>query len=155
MKTLKIGLKLFFWLFVCQLPGLAGARYVPEGLAWYHTLTPPPFTPPDYAFGLAWGLLYILIGISAWLALRPPIPGKALGLFLVQLLLNACWTPLFFGQHQLGLALLLLGLMVAELVFLVRAFGRLSPLAGRLLWPYGAWLLFACYLNAGFWLLNA
>ena len=59
MKTLKIGLKLFFWLFVCQLPGLAGARYVPEGLAWYHTLTPPPFTPPDYAFGLAWGLLYI------------------------------------------------------------------------------------------------
>ena len=94
MKTLKIGLKLFFWLFVCQLPGLAGARYVPEGLAWYHTLTPPPFTPPDYAFGLAWGLLYILIGISAWLALRPPIPGKALGLFLVQLLLNACWTPL-------------------------------------------------------------
>lgn len=155
MKTLKIGLKLFFWLVVCQLPGLAGARYVPEGLAWYHTLTPPPFTPPDYAFGLAWGLLYILLGISAWLALRPPIHGKALGLFLVQLLLNACWTPLFFGQHQLGLALLLLGLMVAELVFLVRAFGRLSPLAGRLLWPYGAWLLFACYLNAGFWLLNA
>lgn len=155
MKTLKIGLKLFFWLAVCQLPGLAGARYVPESLAWYHTLTPPPFTPPDYAFGLAWGLLYILIGISAWLALRTQIPCKALGLLLVQLFLNACWTPLFFGQHQLGLALLLLGLMVAEVVFLMRAFSRLSPWAGRLLWPYGAWLLFACYLNTGFWLLNA
>ena len=155
MKTLKIGLKLFFWLFVCQLPGLAGARYVPEGLAWYHTLTPPPFTPPDYAFGLAWGLLYILMGISAWLAFRAQISRRALGLFLGQLFLNACWTPLFFGQHQPGLALLLLGLMAAELVFLVRAFGRLSPRAGRLLWPYGAWLLFACYLNAGFWLLNA
>ncbi len=154
MKTLKSLLKLFFWLLVCQLPALAGARSVPESLAWYHTLTPPPFTPPDRLFGIAWGLLYILIGISAGIAFRTQIPRKALGLFLAQLLFNACWTPLFFGQHQLGLALLLLGLMVAELVFLMRAFHRLSPWASRLLWPYGAWLLFACYLNAGFWWLN-
>ena len=149
-------LKLFFWLIICQLPGLAGAGTVQPNLEWYHTLRLPPFIPPDAVFGITWGLLYLLLGISAFLAFRSGLQTarKPLILFIVQLALNAWWTPVFFGSHNPKAAFIILLLMLAEGFWLVRTLWNKNRTASLLLLPYVLWLIYAGYLNAGVWLLN-
>ncbi len=153
MKHLITAGKLLFWLAVCQLPGLIGVGIVRDNLAWYHTLAFPPFTPPDAAFGMAWSLLYIVLGTAAFLAFKNKIR-PALWPFLVQLALNAAWTPLFFGAHQKGAAMLLLLAMLAQSFWLLRAFYKQSRTAAWLIAPYQLWLVYAFYLSAGTWWLN-
>lgn len=157
MKTVNRTITFIFWLLICQLPALPGTAAVRQNLDWYQTLSRPPFTPPDEIFGLAWGLLYILFGISAFLVfknLSEKPAQQALLPFWTQLTLNACWTMLFFGLHLPGTSLLLLAAMLVQGIWLARAFWRASRAAGLLLLPYGLWLAYAAYLNAGFWLLN-
>ena len=158
MKRILPFLKLLFWLALCQLPALAGARAVQANLGWYHALALPPFTPPDALFGLAWGVLYILLGTAAFLAFGRGLSlsaRKPLILFIVQLALNAWWTPVFFGRRDPAAALLILALMLAEGVWLAYALGRRNRAAAWLLLPYGLWLMYAAYLNIGVWALNA
>lgn len=148
---------LLFWLAVCQLPSLTGSAAVRQNLDWYRALNRPPFTPPDEIFGLAWAVLYILLGTAAFLVfknLSEKTAQRALLPFWTQLLLNACWTMLFFGLHLTGTSLLLLAAMLLQGIWLARAFWRADRTAGILLLPYGLWLAYAAYLNAGFWLLN-
>jgi benzodiazapine receptor len=104
-----------------------------------------------------WTLLYALMGIAAWLVWR--VGGfeanrGALTLFLLQLLVNALWSWLFFGWHLGGLALadvlLLWGLILATLL----AFWRVSRVAAGLLLPYLLWVSFATALNFSVWRLN-
>lgn len=156
MKHFLNVLKLLFWLVVCQLPGLAGAGAVQPNLAWYHSLVMPPLMPPDKAFGMAWGVLYIVLGIAGFMAFRQGLKNarKPLILFIVQLALNAWWTPVFFGSRNPGAALIILGVMLAEGIWLARAMHAQHRTAAWLLAPYGVWLLYAGYLNAGIWLLN-
>ena len=156
MKHFILFLKLMFWLVLCQLPGLVGAGAVRPHLEWFHTLQMPPLMPPDKVFGLMWGVLYVLLGLAAFWAFRNGLKGarKALILFIVQLALNAWWTPVFFADQNPGAALLLLAAMLSEGLWLAQAFWRKNRTAAWLLLPYGLWLLFAGYLNAGIWVLN-
>ena len=153
---MKIGMfiKLLVWLVICQLPGLLGVQYVYSNMTWYRTLTHPVFSPPEAVFGVVWGVLYITLGLSAFLAFREHLHGRTLMLFVLQLALNACWTPVFFGAHSLFGALLLLVAMLVALGFLVMACWKIHPLSAWLLVPYGLWLTFASYLTAGTWWLN-
>lgn len=158
MKHILPFLKLVFWLALCQLPALAGAKVVQANLGWYHALAMPPFTPPDVLFGLMWSVLYLLLGVSAFLAFRGGLNAstrKPAILFIVQLALNSWWTPVFFGRHDPADALFILALMLAEGAWLAHAFWRKNRPAAWLLLPYGLWLLYAAYLNAGIWYLNA
>lgn len=155
-KIKTIGFAIF-WLAVCQLPALVSAPVVKHNLAWFNTLGRPLFVPPDALFGLAWGVLYVLLGVAASIALRPNVQKPkqtAVILLLLQLALNALWTPVFFGMHNLAGALIIILMMLAEGVLMHRAFYRLDKRASYLLWPYWGWLLFATYLTAGYVRLN-
>lgn len=150
-------IKLIFWLALCQLAGLVGSEAVMENMAWYNQLVTPPLTPPNGVFGIVWAVLYILIGIAAFLALKnfPKENTKtAARLFLVQLGLNACWTPVFFGERNLLAALILVLAMLMEGFWLVKAFYQKNRWAGHLMIPYMIWIGFATYLTGSFWLLN-
>ena len=149
-------LPLLFWLLLCQLPAFPGGYIVRQNLVWYHTLAKPPFVPPDIVFGVVWSILYLFLGISAFLLFRKGLQShkKTAVLFIIQLALNMWWTPVFFGLHELQPALLLLMVMLAETVWLWKESRLKNGLAALLLVPYAGWLGFACYLNFGFWLLN-
>ena len=70
---------------------------------WYPFLQKPSWTPPSWLFGPVWTILYILMAIAAWLVWRRREDfsvSSALGLFIVQLALNAAWSPLFFGMRN-------------------------------------------------------
>lgn len=123
---------------------------------WYNSLVRPPLTPPGWVFGVAWTLLYLLIAVSAWLVWRTPHPNRnrALGLWGLQLFLNAAWSPVFFGAERPDLALGIMVLLLIALLATIHQFRRINRRAALLLLPYLAWLGFATYLNLGFLVLN-
>lgn len=143
----------------CELVGVLGAVSTDAGASpWYRALAKPSFQPPAWVFGPVWTLLYALMGIAAWRIGRQGLdaPGVrvALALFAAQLVLNAAWSPVFFGAHRIGLALAVLAALWLVLVPTALVFLRLDRPAGVLLLPYLAWVSFALVLNAALWRLN-
>ena len=124
---------------------------------FYQQLTRPAWAPPAWLFAPVWTVLYLLMGIAAWLVWREggfrQAP-TALSLFLIQLALNALWTWLFFVWHLGALAfaeiLVLWTLILCTLV----AFWRVRPIAGALLIPYLAWVTLASALTYAVWQRN-
>lgn len=136
---------------------LVGATAAADSGAVYAGLDLPVWAPHAWLFGPVWTVLYVLIAVAGWLVWRAAgIQGAVvfLGVYVLQLLLNAAWTPLFFGAGLYGLALvdiLLLVVAVAGTLFLARPHSRTAAL---LLVPYLLWVAFAAALNAAIWLAN-
>ncbi len=122
---------------------------------WYASLRKPSWNPPSWIFGPVWTALYIMMAVAAWLVWRRGGPRRALGLYGVQLALNAAWTPLFFGLKLPGLAFAEILLLLAAVIVTARAFATVSRPAALLLVPYIAWVAFASFLNFTLWRLNA
>lgn len=138
------------------LSSLVVAAHMP----WYAALEKPSYNPPDWAFGVVWPVLYVMMVVAAALAWRHPSRQKkaqvrqARMLFVVQLALNLAWTPVFFGLENPQYGLAWLGTVWLAATATLVAFWRLRPLAGALLVPYLAWLSFAVLLNTQILLLN-
>ena len=122
---------------------------------WFPTLVKPSFNPPSWVFAPVWTLLYIMMGIAAWLVWRQGGDVNfALSLFFIQLALNFLWSFLFFNLHRLDLALIDITTLWIGIAATLFAFWQLDMRAGLLLVPYLAWVSFAGLLNASFWRLN-
>jgi len=121
---------------------------------WYQSLRKPWFSPPGWVFGPVWSLLYLSMGVAAWLTWRHGRATVAMSLFAIQLALNAAWTGVFFGLHLPGLAFAELMLLWVAVVATVVAFAARSRWAGRLMLPYLTWISFAAVLNFAIWQLN-
>jgi benzodiazapine receptor len=137
---------------------VAGRVTAPAVLAWYPALAKPSFTPPSWVFAPVWTVLYVAMGVAAWLVWRRGLaaPGveEALGVFVLQLALNGLWSVLFFGLRSPAAGLLdIAALWLALLVCTVLFFRQSAP-AGWLLVPYVAWVSYAGALNASIWALN-
>jgi len=126
--------------------------------SWYATIEKPAFTPPDWVFGPVWTVLYLLMGVAAFLVWQRGLGLRmvrvALAWFLGQIVLNALWSPVFFGLHRVDLALVVIVLLWGALVVTMYWFFRVSRAAGLLLIPYLLWVSFAAVLNASIWWLN-
>lgn len=124
---------------------------------WFSALTKPEAQPPGWAFGLAWAILYTMMGTAFAMILHArgaPLRGLAIMLFILQLGLNLFWPPLFFGMHQVTTALwLLISVLIAALLTTF-VFGQVRKAAAWLMVPYLAWLCFAATLNWQFDQLN-
>jgi benzodiazapine receptor len=152
-------IKLVVSIVACQGAGAIGSIFTTPAIpTWYATLKKPFFTPPSWLFAPAWITLYLLMGIAAFLIWRKGLGQKgvraALVVFLVQLVLNALWSVVFFGlQSPLWGVVVILALWVAILLTIIRFF-KLSTAAGALLVPYILWVSFASVLNVAIWVLN-
>jgi benzodiazapine receptor len=151
--------KLLFSVSVCLLTGFLGSFATTDSVTtWYADLSRPSFTPPDWTFGVVWTILYLMMGISAFLIWNNGIHKRqvnvALGLFVIQLVLNGLWTPIFFGLHMIALALVEIVLLWIAILMTILAFWRISKPATFLLLPYILWVSFAVALNAAPWFLN-
>jgi tryptophan-rich sensory protein len=153
----------------CSIPlaiGFAGSFWTANSMDWYQTLAKPAFNPPNWVFAPVWTVLYLLMGISAFLvwtstssveSRKEPANAAvkvALACFILQLVFNAIWTPIFFGAKQLLVAfgdIVLLWLAIAATII---CFHRINKLSAILLVPYIIWVSFAAVLNAFVCVLN-
>jgi benzodiazapine receptor len=151
-------IKLILSIGICQLVGLAGSLFTGMSVStWYSALQKPSFTPPDYVFAPVWILLYLLMGIAAFLVWRE-IESKevkgALLFFSIHLAVNLLWTVIFFGLRSIYggfMVIIILWLMILVLMIIFRKISRLSSI---LLIPYFLWVTFAAILNAGIMISN-
>lgn len=148
-------LSLFAWILIAFIPSLTGAFFSPD--AWYESLTRPEITPPGWVFGPVWTALYFSIGLAAWLWFGRARFGAAPALwtaFAVQWTLNLSWTPLFFGAHNIGAALIVIIALWCSIIACIFTGWRIHRTAAALFIPYTAWVTFATLLNYRFWQLN-
>lgn len=123
---------------------------------WYAALTKPSWTPPNWVFGPVWTTLYVLMGVAAYLVSRSKKLGKTLvlWLFFAHLIVNALWSIVFFGLHELELAFGIIVLLWALIALLMRLYWRYARVATYLMIPYLLWVSYATTLNLGFIFLN-
>ncbi|MFN4061769.1 MAG: tryptophan-rich sensory protein TspO [Paracoccus hibiscisoli] len=119
--------------------------------AWYAGLRKPSFTPPNWAFPVAWTTIYLLSAIAATRVAPLPGAGMALALWSAQIALNTLWTPVFFGARQMALAMVVMATLLVTVAAMVLSFWSLDWRAGLLLLPYLVWLGVATALNWRVW----
>jgi tryptophan-rich sensory protein len=134
---------------------LATAPNIPT---WYAGLAKPSFNPPNAVFPVVWTILYVVMGVAAWLVWRAPAGESrrlALTAWFVQLVLNVLWSFAFFAARSPLAGLIVIVVLLAAIVVTILAFRRLNGIAALLLAPYLAWVAFAAVLNASILSLNA
>lgn len=145
-------------LLMAVVSGLGAAATYPAIPTWYAGLAKPAWTPPNSVFPIVWTALYALMGVSLWRLwdCAPDTPARrtAIGLFLVQLGLNAAWSPVFFALHAPWLALAIILALIVALIATMRAAFRADDVAGWLLLPYLPWVCYAATLNGAIAVLN-
>ncbi|HZG30806.1 MAG TPA: TspO/MBR family protein [Ensifer sp.] len=115
---------------------------------WYRSLSKPVFNPPPWVFAPVWTLLYIFIGIAfARTALRDPT-GPAMKVWIIQMLLNWSWTPLWFGLHMMWAAFAVITALWLSIIAFILLTRKRDPVSALLFLPYLAWVSFAGILNA-------
>lgn len=158
MKTLSF-FRLVLAVGLCLAVGALGSlATTPKIPTWYAGLAKPSWTPPDWAFPIAWTTLYVLMAVALWRLwqLHAPSPERrrAIGLWLVQLALNAVWSPIFFGWEAPGAALVVVAALWLAIAATIGACLRIDRIAAWLLVPYLAWVSYATSLNAAIVALN-
>ena len=156
---MKKYLKIIYCVVICLAVGYLSSKVTQSSITtWYPTIKKPSFNPPNWVFAPVWTMLYIMMGIAAgmvWnkLETNKELVKKALSFFIVQLLLNALWSYLFFGLKNILLAsieIVLLWLIIYETYHI---FKQIDKRASYLLIPYLAWVGFATILTGSiFWL---
>ncbi|HEY4530175.1 MAG TPA: TspO/MBR family protein [Luteimonas sp.] len=145
------------WLVATGIAAFLGSMASRRSEDFYGELVQPSWAPPPDVFGPVWTVLYILMAIAAWLVWRRggfAHARTALVLFLVQLVVNALWSWLFFAWRMGAAAFVDIALMWVLVAATMAAFWRHSRLAAALLLPYLAWITFAGALNLRLWQLN-
>lgn len=130
--------------------GFLSSRIASPDSRWFAALAKPALMPPNIAFPIAWTVLYVMMGLAIAIILHARgarMRGLAIALFLLQLALNLIWSPLFFGAHQVGNALILILLILLAAAATTWLFRGIRRFAALLMLPYLLWLCFAAYLN--------
>jgi len=126
--------------------------------AWFEALEKPWFYPPGWAFGVAWTILFTLMGVALYRVWRGGTENRAvrvaIGAFALQMVFNVVWTPAFFTLQRPGLALGIIAVLWVLVAGTIAAFDRVDRPAAALLVPYRAWVSFATVLNYAIWSLN-
>lgn len=149
---MRPALALLGFIFVTFLAPLTGAVARPD--AWYWALAKPSWTPPPWLFGPVWTLLYLAMATAAWGVWMRVGWSRPLAWWAGQLVLNAAWSPVFFGAHQLGWAAVIIVALWLAIVGTIVAFAKVARWPAWLLAPYLGWVSFATALNFAIWRLN-
>ena len=156
---MKAFFQFVFAMIISFIPGAIGVMFTPMGASdmWYNALNKSMLTPAGWVFMVAWIILYALLGVALFLIIRNRTrcsKAPAYWLFVIQMVLNALWSYMFFGMHLIGLSFIVLIALLGFSFWMTNTFRPISRAASYLVWPYLAWLIFALYLNGTILVLN-
>ena len=121
---------------------------------WYSQIILPSFNPPSWVFGPTWTILYILMSVAIWRIWIKYYDNKILNLYFFHLFFNTIWSVIFFGFHQIGLALLDLLIILIFIVLLMKIYYSKDKISFSLMVPYFLWSSYALVLNFNIFILN-
>lgn len=136
----------------CCAAASTGAMFMPD--QWYRDIDKPSWTPPDWVFPVTWTILYVAIAVSATRVAPMAGSAYAMGFWGLQMVLNALWSPVFFGLHKIkAAAIVVVSLWLAVFGAMVTLW-QMDLIAGLLFIPYLIWVSIAAALNLTIWKLN-
>jgi len=121
---------------------------------WYSEILLPSFNPPSWIFGPVWTILYIFMSIAAWSAWMKTADKKILQIYFVHLFFNSIWSVIFFGFHQILIALIDLIIILIFITWLMKIYYQVNKISFLLIIPYLLWSSYALILNANIYYLN-
>jgi len=131
-----------------------GGQFV--GGEWYQAMIQPSWNATPMVMASVWGVLYVLMAVSAWMvwdSMRG-LARVALGWWGLQLLLSILWSWLFFGLHRIGWSMAVVSLWILVVLIVIRLFRPIKPEASNLMMPQAGWLIYIWVLNFFQWHLN-
>jgi|JFJP01.1.fsa_nt_gi benzodiazapine receptor len=152
--TIKKALHNFTWISLFQLIGFCLGQITKANMEWYYSITKSSLTPPNFVFSLTWIVLYVILALMGkflWANRKEHKIKLILTLFVIQLILNWIWTPIFFSMHLTGLAAIIIIIIAIIIIYIiVKSWSDYQLLAYAMI-PYFLWLTFAAYLNLVIW----
>ena len=121
---------------------------------WYSQLILPSFNPPSWVFAPVWSTLYLMMSLAIWKIWIKIFDSKLIKLYFVHIFFNSTWTIVFFGFHQIGLALINLIIILVFIIILMKEYFSKDKISFYLMIPYISWTSYALVLNSAIFLLN-
>ena len=121
---------------------------------WYSQIILPSFNPPSWVFAPVWTMLYVMMAIAIWKIWINSYDLKILKLYFVHLFFNGTWSIVFFGFHQIGLALINLIIILIFILLLMKNYFNKDKISFYLMIPYLLWSSYALILNSSIFILN-
>ena len=121
---------------------------------WYSQIILPSFNPPSWVFAPVWTMLYVMMAIAIWKIWINSYDLKILKLYFVHLFFNGTWSIVFFGFHQIGLALINLIIILIFILLLMKNYFNRDKISFYLMIPYLLWSSYALILNSSIFILN-
>ena len=150
-KYLSLGLILLVTFAASGIGGFVTSSFKEP---WYSEIILPTFNPPSWVFGPVWTTLYILMSVAIWIVWRKTSDKKILQLYFVHLFFNAIWSVIFFGFHQIFIALIDLGIILFFIIWLMKIYYQINKISFLLMIPYLLWSIYALVLNTTIFYLN-
>ena len=121
---------------------------------WYSEIILPSFNPPAWVFAPVWTILYIMMSVAIWKVWISLFDAKVLKIYFIHLFFNSTWSIMFFGFHQIGLALINLIIILIFIVLLMKIYFKKNKISFYLMVPYFLWSSYALMLNTFIFFLN-
>ncbi len=150
-KYLSLGLILLVTFAASGIGGFVTSSFKEP---WYSEIILPTFNPPSWVFSPVWTVLYILMSVAIWIVWSKTSDKKILQLYFVHLFFNAIWSIIFFGFHQIFIALIDLGIILIFIIWLMKIYYQVSKISFLLMTPYLLWCSYALVLNSTIFYLN-
>ena len=150
-KYLSLGLILLVTFAASGIGGFVTSSFKEP---WYSEIILPTFNPPSWVFSPVWTALYILMSVAIWIVWRKTSDKKILQLYFVHLFFNAIWSVIFFGFHQIFIALIDLGIILIFIIWLMKIYYQINKISFVLMTPYLLWSSYALILNTTIFYLN-
>ena len=150
-KYLSLGLILLVTFAASGIGGFVTSSFKEP---WYSEIILPTFNPPSWVFSPVWTALYILMSVAIWIVWSKTSNKKILQLYFVHLFFNAIWSVIFFGFHQIFIALIDLGIILVFIIWLMKIYYQINKISFLLMMPYLLWSTYALVLNTAIFYLN-
>ena len=150
-KYLSLFLILFITFIASAIGGFTTTSFKEP---WYSEIILPSFNPPSWVFGPVWTILYVFMSVAAWSTWKKTLDKKILLIYFVHLFFNAIWSVIFFGFHEIGLALIDLAIIIFFIILLMKIYFRDNLISFYLIIPYFLWSSYALILNTSIYFLN-
>ena len=115
---------------------------------WYSQLVKSNFNPPDWVFAPVWSTLYLMMTLAIWFYWHSKNREmNTIYIYFIHIVFNTTWSIVFFGLHQILLALIVLLILIILIIILILKFKRVNKVSLYLMIPYLLWRCYALFLN--------